>query len=213
MGATAISAPPTDGGFQNQDERSAATRKKLMDGAYQILRRLGHAGLRSANIAEESGVSRGGLLHHYASKELLIAAVCERIFNEMEEESWQRISETSDENILSAIVKDARDRFFDESCIVLLDILVASRDEAPVADVRGKFADRDRSLARDAWANRLAATGVDRRTARLVTGFLWNAVKGMAIRTLVREDKEHEERAIALALQLSEQQCASARMT
>ena len=114
MGATAISAPPTDGGFQNQDERSAATRKKLMDGAYQILRRLGHAGLRSANIAEESGVSRGGLLHHYASKELLIAAVCERIFNEMEEESWQRISETSDENILSAIVKDARDRFFDE---------------------------------------------------------------------------------------------------
>lgn len=186
---------------QKQDDRSAATRDKLMDGAYRIMRDLGHAGLRSANIARESGVSRGGLLHHYPTKEFLIAAVLERIATRMDERSWERIEAAPAHELLPAIVADATRRFFDESYKIQLDILIASGDEEPVIAVRTAL--RSRPSARDGWADRLAATGLELQTARMITSFLWNMAKGLAVRNLVQRDETHVQRVVALALELA----------
>ena len=51
---------------------------------------------------------RGGLLHHYPTKELLIAATFERIVENMEAESWRRIETASDDTLLADIAADAR---------------------------------------------------------------------------------------------------------
>lgn len=192
---------------QTRDDRSTETREKLLDAAYCILLDLGHAGLRSANISRESGVSRGGLLHHYASKELLIAAVYERIVNRMEDESWERIAEARDDELLSAIVADAQQRFFNPAFKVMLDILVASGKEEPVTKTLEALAQRERSHARDGWAARVAATGIERATAAQVTSFLWNMVKGLGVRGLVHHDNEHDDRVIALTLELAHRRC------
>ena len=196
---------------QNQDERSALTRAKLMDGAYRILLTLGHASLRSANISEESGVSRGGLLHHYPSKEDLVAAVYKRIFDEMEEDTRNSLKSVPDDQLLSALAKAAKRRFFSDSYRVLLDILVASGTEAPVLEVRQSYCSPHYKTARSAWAERIAETGVNPKDASIVTQFLWGTVKGAAIRSLVQKEKRIEMQIIASALELAEQYCAECR--
>lgn len=200
----AISAKPRR---RSREERSAETREKLLNGTFRLLLDVGHAGLRSATISKESGVSRGGLLHHFASKEMVIAAVYEWKIQELEDESWRRIQMAGDADLIDAIIDDAKQRFFSETFKVVLDILVASSEEEPLAETLKSLAEAERGPAREGWADRLAASGVEPQLAGKVTSFLWNAVKGLAIRGLVYDDREHAERVITLARELAKRQC------
>ena len=192
---------------KNQQGRSAATREKLLDAAYNILRDFGHADLRSAKVSLEAGVSRGGLLHHYATKELLIAAVFERTVERMYEASLQQINSAPDDALLPAIVADARSRFLGCSYRIMLDILIASGKEKPLIDVRKALAERYQVTARERWMHRLISTGVEEKTADQVTRLLWNMVKGLAVRNLVHTDQAYCDSIIELGLNLASRQC------
>ena len=65
-----------------QQERTAATRRALLQGAHTVFARRGyyHAGLRE--IAEAAGVSKGALYHNFASKEDLFLALLDERMNE-----------------------------------------------------------------------------------------------------------------------------------
>jgi AcrR family transcriptional regulator len=60
--------------------RSARTRSALLDAAERLVERDGAARLTLEGIADEAGISKGGLLYHYASKDDLIAAMLDRRF-------------------------------------------------------------------------------------------------------------------------------------
>lgn len=60
--------------------RSLRTRTALLDAAERLVERDGAARLTLEGIAEEAGISKGGLLYHYASKDDLIAAMLDRRF-------------------------------------------------------------------------------------------------------------------------------------
>jgi AcrR family transcriptional regulator len=53
---------------RTQEERSAATREKLLDAAIECLIERGYAGTTTTEIADRAGVSRGAQLHHFPSK-------------------------------------------------------------------------------------------------------------------------------------------------
>ncbi|WP_079045748.1 TetR/AcrR family transcriptional regulator [Carbonactinospora thermoautotrophica] len=59
-----------------QEERSAATRQRLMEATIECLVKRGWSGTTTTLVAERAGVSRGAQLHHYRTRsELVIAAV------------------------------------------------------------------------------------------------------------------------------------------
>jgi AcrR family transcriptional regulator len=59
-----------------QQERSDATRARLMDATVECLVEHGWAGTTTTAVAQRAGVSRGAQLHHYPTRaELVIAAV------------------------------------------------------------------------------------------------------------------------------------------
>jgi AcrR family transcriptional regulator len=59
-----------------QQERSRATRQRLLDAAVECLITRGWSGTTTTVIAETAGVSRGAQLHHYPTKtDLVLAAV------------------------------------------------------------------------------------------------------------------------------------------
>ncbi|MEM9465505.1 MAG: TetR/AcrR family transcriptional regulator [Actinomycetota bacterium] len=61
-----------------QQARAAKTRAKLLDAAAVVVRREGVAAMTLARVADEAGVSKGGLLHHFGSKEELLAGLLEQ---------------------------------------------------------------------------------------------------------------------------------------
>ena len=54
-------------------------RNRILDAAERIVQQKGVAGLTLEAAARSAGVSKGGLLYHFASKEALLAAMLERL--------------------------------------------------------------------------------------------------------------------------------------
>ncbi len=75
---------------RTQAERSAATRKVLLDAAVKCLFEHGYGATTTIMVAEEAGVSRGAMLHQFPSKADLMAFVVEADFDE-EVELYQEL--------------------------------------------------------------------------------------------------------------------------
>lgn len=61
-------------------------RRALLDAATQILVTRGAAALTIQAVAEAAGVTKGGLFHHFASKQALIAALHKDLFDKLDEQ-------------------------------------------------------------------------------------------------------------------------------
>jgi AcrR family transcriptional regulator len=72
--ATASPAPR-----RSQAERSATTRDALLDATIACLVEDGYANTTTSRVAERAGVSRGAHLHHFQTRQALLAAAMERL--------------------------------------------------------------------------------------------------------------------------------------
>ena len=72
-----------------QDQRSAATRAKLVDAARELFAARGYAGVGTEEIVRAAGVTRGALYHQFRGKEQLFEAV----FEQVEAETTQQIAQ------------------------------------------------------------------------------------------------------------------------
>jgi AcrR family transcriptional regulator len=80
-----------------QQRKSRATRNAMLDAALHCLAECGYAGCSLQTVASRAGVSRGAMLHHYASKLDLMAAVIEYAFYRRMANFLDRIRELSEE--------------------------------------------------------------------------------------------------------------------
>ena len=71
-----VSAPE----HRTQAKRSAATRQRILDAAFETLSDVGYGNLTTSEVCRRAGVSRGTLLHHYGSTHELVTAAAEHIF-------------------------------------------------------------------------------------------------------------------------------------
>lgn len=67
-----------------QSMRAAHTREKLLNSALHTLQTQGVAGLTLARVADEAGVSKGGLLHHFPSKEALMEGLLKQLLSDFD---------------------------------------------------------------------------------------------------------------------------------
>ena len=74
-----MAATPTIGQRRSQAQRSAATREALLDATIACLVEDGYAGTTTTRVAERAGVSRGAHLHHFQTRQALVAAAMERL--------------------------------------------------------------------------------------------------------------------------------------
>jgi AcrR family transcriptional regulator len=70
--------------MSGKSSRAAQTREKLLNSALHILQAHGAAGLTLARVADEAGVSKGGLLHHFPSKEALTEGLLKQLLSDFD---------------------------------------------------------------------------------------------------------------------------------
>jgi AcrR family transcriptional regulator len=80
---TAKPAPPAKPAAsaprRSQAERSAATRDALLDATIECLVEHGYENTTTSRVAARAGVSRGAHLHHFQTRQALLAAAMERL--------------------------------------------------------------------------------------------------------------------------------------
>jgi AcrR family transcriptional regulator len=64
---------------RSQAERSSATREALLDATIACLVEDGYAHTTTSRVAERAGVSRGAHLHHFQTRQALVAAAIEQL--------------------------------------------------------------------------------------------------------------------------------------
>jgi hypothetical protein len=102
------------------------------------------------------------------------------------------------DDILAAVIEDAREFFFNEHFKVALDIVLSTSTDAAVRKQVLEVSRKARRPVESAWSAALVGRGVPPPLASDLVALTLSLVRGMAIRTLWDDDPEWFERLFAL---------------
>jgi AcrR family transcriptional regulator len=186
---------------RTQDERSEETRERLLSAAVEILTDRGYANFRIAEVSDVSGVSRGGLIHHYPSKDALIADVLEYVFQRVLRRAEAKLgSVNSIPSTLSAIVECGGEFFFGPDFPIYIDLVLAARRGGPLPKTARAVARRQNVSLEGFWTSSLVAQGLDERQAKDVVGMIFSLMRGLAIKAIGSTEPDDRERILKFAL-------------
>ncbi len=165
-----------------QRRKSLATRNAMLDAALMCLAEGGYAGCSLQSVANRAGISRGAMLHHYASKLELMAALVEYAFYRRMADYLDRIRALTEER---RAVDNAGVAIFYEisrtrEYAAYLELHVASRTDP---ELRAIFLDRARRYDR-VWRDEIERAfpewAGDARL-ELLNDYVWSLVEGLAL--------------------------------
>jgi AcrR family transcriptional regulator len=178
-----------------QDQRSALTKDKLARAAFEVIRDVGYAGFRTAAVARAAGISQGGQLHHFPTKDdLALAAI--RYGNAMAQQktadNLARFS--SDDEPIKAVIEDSMDYYFSGAFEVAIDVVKAGSQNL---ELRREIADASRQLrdfAERGWLEKLVERGWSVSDAHDIIDLSTSLVRGFAIRKWIHRDSGQYKR-------------------
>lgn len=190
-------------GRRTQDERSEEMRARLLEAAIKVLHERGYSGFRVAIVAETAGVSRGGQIHHFPTKEKLVAACLEHVFSEeLERARREAAAAVDDDHVLDAARANAQQFFFSDDFIIAFDIILSGAKISRFSETIRSISQRTRIPAEQAWIDRYVATGIDRKDAEDILWLLWSVVRGLVVRREIGQDPAQFDRVMGLAVRL-----------
>ena len=142
MGASS----PTGTGFKprlTQDEKTAETRRRLLDAAIGCLVERGYSNTTTSEIAERAGLSRGAQLYHFPKKEELLTSAVEHLFELMFGEMKERVGRLTNvddrrEMAIDLLWETANSRLM----TAWIEIIVASRTDSYLREAVSAASDR-----------------------------------------------------------------------
>jgi len=170
------------------------TRRALLDGAARAVTR--HGAIVSLEvIARDAGVSKGGLLHHFASKDALLVALVEDLLEQFSAAVHEQLDPADEQpgRLVRAYVRATFDGLGQDEQARELATLMAALGNLPEV-VRVAQEDGQR------WKDAFAADGLDPHRATVIT----RAADGVAMAFLFEghldEDERDSTRDLLLAL-------------
>ncbi|TAI66807.1 TetR/AcrR family transcriptional regulator [Bradyrhizobium sp. Leo170] len=182
---------------RTQAERSEATQTQLIEAAVKLVRANGLRGLRTVEVAELAGVSRGALLHHFKSKHDLLVAVIRHVNEVSLVESARRahLAQNSGNDPIEGIIKDAQDFYFGDYFFIELAIAMSADSDSRILKRETYRNSRtSRFSVEAAWLEALMSSGVPKQLASDILSLTLSVVRGYSVRTLIEKDPEQFSR-------------------
>lgn len=136
---------------RTQAERSASTKAHILNTTFESLAEAGYGGTTTVRICESGAISRGALLHHYSTKDALLSATVEYVF-----ERWLGALKEAVEALPGGVesrrmaIELLATQFSSKNYYVWLELSVAARTnpnlKAAISRVEQDFADRVQAL-------------------------------------------------------------------
>jgi len=183
---------------RTQAQRTEDTRRKILDAAVDLLAIKGYAGFRTADVAEVAGVSRGAQTHHFPSKDDLVVAVVEHVFQRATEQARTRAHKArSVDDAIKALLDDSQEFFFSELFLIAIDLAIQNRMKDGTTDV-GQISAATRLPVEQNWLAALIESGVPKNVADDLLWLTISIVRGLAVRRLWQHDAPRFKRLFKL---------------
>lgn len=200
MGEAAAGAGPR-AARRSQAERTASTRARLIDAAIVCLDRLGYSATTLSTIAEEAGVSRGGMLHQFPSKvDLMLAVVAYASGADERAPPPQPEDAFPDKRAFFMSLTDVVWKAQTTPAVMAkLEIMVAARSDKVLAEkLPAMFNEIEHRRVDSMWA-RAQVLGIKNREAiEAMVSLHMAAMRGLSIELLLTDDPARVERSYAL---------------
>lgn len=122
---------------RTQEERSSATREKLLDATVECLIELGYGGTTTTEIVRRAGVSRGAQVHHFRTKAELVRSAVAHLATKREQELRSEFA-TLRRGDVSGAIDLLWSGYAGPLFAAVLELIVAARTDDELASV---FAD------------------------------------------------------------------------
>ncbi len=185
---------------QTQAERSAAMRARLVDAAIRCLNKHGYSATTVAMVADEAGVSRGGMLHQFPTKVDLMLEVVRHASGYDENASRVSKSRNPDKRIAFMDMTDATWRVITKPpAMAKLEIMIAARSDRALAERLPDIIQAIEERRHDnVWEVAEEAGIEDRDQVDAMVTLHMAAMRGLAIELMFTQDQAMVDRAYAL---------------
>jgi AcrR family transcriptional regulator len=186
-----------------QQDRSRATRRRLLDAAIWCLVRFGYAGTTTTKVCGRAGVSQGALFKHFPSKELLLGATVEHLYARMVRDYERTLAGVtlSGDRIGSAI-RLLWETFSTPVFHASLELIVAARtDSALKQALRPVLVRHAENLNRAACE--LFPSAASPHEVQTIVGVILSSMQGAAAGNSVREDPVWKESTLGYLEQIA----------
>lgn len=175
---------------RTQEQRSNATRTRLAQAAFEQIRDSGFAQFRTAAVAKSAGVSQGGQLHHYPTKDELAVAAIEYAYGLSEEATTSNFAkfDTAPTEPVAALIEDCMAFYGSAAFAVGLDVVKGSATNLELRRRIAELSRQNRDFAERGWLARLVAHGWSVADAQDVLDLTTSLVRGFAVRRWIRRD-------------------------
>lgn len=172
-----------------QQDRSRATRARLLDAAIDSLAELGWAATTVAVVAERAGVSRGAAQHHFPTREDLFMAAVEQV---TVERGQQIRKELAGERDTAAVVGLVMELYSGKLFRAALMLWVAAANEP---ELRARIVPLEARIGREVHRLLVETLGVDEQqpgTRETVQATL-DLARGLGLANLLTDDGARRE--------------------
>jgi AcrR family transcriptional regulator len=180
---------------RTQAERSEATREALLDATIESLVEDGYARTTTGRVAERAGLSRGAHLHHFQTREALVAAAVERLARRRSAEQLAAVDALPEEG--RERVAAGLDFFWSNYANPLfqaaLDLWTAARTDA---ELRGALVKVERELDRQTLelARRLFPDLADRPDFERLIEMAAATARGLSLLDTLNPDSDRNRK-------------------
>lgn len=180
-----------------QQDRSRATRQRLLDAAIECLAELGWSGSTVAVVAERAGVTRGALQHHFPTREDLFTAAIEHVAEERlaflrsRQDTLPDHGPARTEAVVDMLVR----MYMDQPFKAALYLWVAAATEEPL---RERVVALENKVGREAHRAAVAFLSVDENAAgiREAVQATLDMARGLGLANLLTDDSARRARVV-----------------
>ncbi|MGA4965174.1 TetR/AcrR family transcriptional regulator [Streptomyces pseudogriseolus] len=179
-----------------KQDRSRATRQRLLEAAVACLAAHGWAGSTVSVVAERAGVSRGASQHHFPTREDLFTAAVEYVAEERTNALRALFPDGVGAHDRRAVVAALVDLYTGPLFRAALHLWVAASDEE---QLRPRVTELELRVGRDSHRIAVELLGADESrpgVRETVQGFL-DMARGLGLANLLTDDTARRERVVA----------------
>lgn len=169
-----------------QEERTHQTQEKLLRSTIELLKKRRYVGVRTSDVSDHAGLSKGATTHHFPTKDALVLRALEEMYRYTQERALRRIgcASVSKRDLLDAMVEDSKAFFLSDDFLLSLDLVMVEPNSELGMRVK-ELARQYRLPVEQAWVDALIRAKVEPRDAEHVVRLTFALARGFGIRQLI----------------------------
>jgi len=171
---------------RTQEERSAATRRKVIEAAIECIAEEGFRRATTTRVARRAGVTWGAIQHQFGDKDAILQAVMQRGAEELQGE-FQRIpADLPLRQRIHVVVERTWDVLNRPFFRAFVEVALATRHGADATPGLGGLQDKIVASLAGLWGELFPPDGAPTRRALAAERLAFHALGGAALESLIR---------------------------